>query len=74
MVKRKTRETEALFVNSTKPLTDRSKTLNKIYEDLRLTTIKQKQLEQLRRSEYHDCKGAAARNALHGVSELTKSA
>lgn len=72
MGKRKIRGLEALFVTSTKSLTDRNETLNKIRKDLWLTTVKQQKLMQLLRNEISGRKNSTARNAVHDVSELLK--
>lgn len=72
MGKRKTRQPEDPFVNSTKSLTDRHKQLDQLRLDLWLTTVKQLKLVRLIRNEIPDSKDAAARNVIHDFSELLK--
>ena len=55
---------------NSKSLADCNETLDKIGKDLWLATVKQQNLEQLRRNKYPDCKNFSAHNAVHNVSEL----
>ncbi|GMF66062.1 unnamed protein product [Phytophthora lilii] len=72
MGKRKTREPEDPFVNTTESLTNRSKELDKLRKDLWLTTVKQLKLVQLIRNEIPDCKDSDARNSVHDITENLK--
>ncbi|ETL47083.1 hypothetical protein L916_03134 [Phytophthora nicotianae] len=70
--KRKTRQPEAPFINDTKSLTTSSETVDKLRQDLCLTTQKQLKIVQLIRNEIPDCKDYDARNVLHDTTELLK--
>jgi hypothetical protein len=72
MGKRKTRESEPLFVNNTECLTFEHKAVDKLRKDLWLTTVKQKKLVKLHRDQIPDCVHADARCAIHDTPELLK--
>ncbi|GMF16680.1 unnamed protein product [Phytophthora fragariaefolia] len=72
MSKRKTREPEDPFVNTTESLTNRNKELDKLRKDLWLTTVKQLKLVQLISNEIPDCNDSDARNLVHDITELLK--
>ncbi|KAJ8523825.1 hypothetical protein ON010_g17293 [Phytophthora cinnamomi] len=72
MGKRKTREPENPFTQSTEPLTDNHKDLDKLRLDLWLTTIKQENVIKLIRNEIPDRRDFGARNVVHETTELLK--
>jgi len=72
MGKRKTREPEDPFQQSTEPLSANHETLDKLRRDLWLTTSKQLKLVKLIRNEIQDCKDSDARNAVHKTTELIR--
>ncbi|GMF37346.1 unnamed protein product [Phytophthora fragariaefolia] len=70
--KRKTRESEDPFINTTKALTDCNKALDKLRKDLWLTTVKQQKLVQLIRNEIPDFNDSDAKKLVHDITELLK--